>query len=46
MSYEPTRYATQVREFPSKLAMLTLGAGLIIFATWFSGYVAFETRPA
>lgn len=42
MSHEPTRYATKVREFPSKLAMLALGAALIIFATWFSSYVAFE----
>lgn len=42
MSHEPPRPTIQVREFPSKLAMLALGAALIIFATWFSSYVAFE----
>lgn len=42
MRHEPPRHATHVRDFTSKLAMLALGAALIIFATWFSSYVAFE----
>lgn len=42
MTHEPTRYATIVSEFQSKLAILALGAALIIFATWFSTYVKFE----
>lgn len=42
MSYEPPQYRTQVIDFTSKLAVLALGTALIIFATWFSSYVAFE----
>jgi uncharacterized membrane protein YwzB len=42
MSQVKLRYVPQVREFQSKLAMLVLGAALIIFSTWFSIYVHFE----
>lgn len=42
MSHKPTRCASHVREFQSKLAMLALGAALIAFATWFSSHVRFD----